>query len=594
MVASVSETIGSGGSYSTFAGWWADLPTGSPWAADYEARLLSDVAGDDLNVSFSGDMNGFKARVYTNTADRGNGGPDLPSISHTAANQLRIASGTVVIEFDGVKLSPTSTAAVARVFGGSWGITFRNCYLDGYSSSDPHAAPFVIENTVWVGASGQRGIDLRGSTATVINSLFRVSGDFGLLPDSGDAIRSTGVFGASNEDIWTGGGSGTQSYNVTSDTTAAGTGSVDSVTLTDTDQAGNIWLVEDLTTGDYRLVAATTGTNVAIDGGDPSNSTATDALGVTRDGSPDAGPFEFVGGGGGSTVPIGQAAETSSALAITAAKALAIGQATETDAAQPVTAVRIHSVGIATVTETAQPIGSAKAQALGQAAETDTALPIVNEKIISIGLADETDAALAAAALKALAIGQASETDAAQNLTAGRTHAIGQAAETSTAFAVGFGKVKVIGLASEADAAFAFTTGNVVSIGQAEETDLAQAFDSAKTRAIGLAASTETAQGITAGRVHSVGLAVESDTALPATVERALTIAVAEAVEQAFAIGALKTLAIGQAVEIDTAFSVTVAGVVTQRFFTATITVTPRFGGTVTVAPKFGGTVTIN
>lgn len=136
---------------------------------------------------------------------------------------------------------------------------------------------------------------------------------------------------------------------------------------------------------------------------------------------------------GGSTVALGQAAETDTAQAITfvpGAISVPLGQAAETDTAQAVTVIS----GVTTVTlgqaleiDSAQSIifvPGAISVALGQAAETDTAqtiTPTIGATVVNIGLVTEIDTSQAITFVPGainVAVGQAAETDLAQTITA--------------------------------------------------------------------------------------------------------------------------------------------------------------------------------
>jgi hypothetical protein len=128
-------------------------------------------------------------------------------------------------------------------------------------------------------------------------------------------------------------------------------------------------------------------------------------------------------------VPIGQAVETDTALAMTSDVVVTqqIGQAVETDTALPVAD------------------GSIPSQQIGQAQETDTGHPVsigANIQIISIGQAVETDTAFPVAPVQAVSqqIGQAVETDTAFPVIDAQSvsQQIGQAFETDTAHEVSF------------------------------------------------------------------------------------------------------------------------------------------------------------
>lgn len=144
------------------------------------------------------------------------------------------------------------------------------------------------------------------------------------------------------------------------------------------------------------------------------------------------------GAAAGTTVNIGQASETDTAGAITAAKAKSTGQASETD--------------------TSGTIIPAKSLAIGQASETDTAGAIGPEveggTDITIGQATETDAAQPILVAKAVPIGQASETDTAEPVTVAKTVLIGLATETETVGPFTLAKAVLVAQATETDSAF--------------------------------------------------------------------------------------------------------------------------------------------
>lgn len=100
-------------------------------------------------------------------------------------------------------------------------------------------------------------------------------------------------------------------------------------------------------------------------------------------------------GGGGQTVPVGQALETDSAFALTALKTRTLGQPADAESAQPLTVHKTRPLGQASQTELALPITVLKTVPLGLATETSTPQPLALQKTRALGLALETNTALA-------------------------------------------------------------------------------------------------------------------------------------------------------------------------------------------------------
>jgi len=163
----------------------------------------------------------------------------------------------------------------------------------------------------------------------------------------------------------------------------------------------------------------------------------------------------------GTTVNLGQASETDTAQALSAAKAATLGQITETDSALALSATKAATLGQAVETDSAQPLTLAKTITLGQAVETDSAFALSISSgggtTVTLGQAAETDSAQPLAVAKAATLGQATEIDSAQPLSAAKTITLGQATEADTANALAFVKTITLGQAIETDTANALT-----------------------------------------------------------------------------------------------------------------------------------------
>ena len=214
--------------------------------------------------------------------------------------------------------------------------------------------------------------------------------------------------------------------------------------------------------------------------------------------------------------PVGLAAETDTALALSGASVLATGMASEADTALALAAVQIKATGLAS--------------------ETDTALPLAGVQLLAVGLAAEADTALALAGLQLQSTGMAVEADTAFALAPGSAPgAIGIAVETDTAFALGGVQIAPAGLAAETDAALSLTAVQVSPTGLAFEADSALALAAMQIGAVGLASEVDTAFALSNTMGGPVGLASEADTA--------------------FALDAVQKMLVGMAVETDTALA---------------------------------------
>lgn len=137
---------------------------------------------------------------------------------------------------------------------------------------------------------------------------------------------------------------------------------------------------------------------------------------------------------GQTTVSVGLATETDSALAVTGRKTATLGLTAETDTALAVTGRKTAAVGLAAESDTALDITGRKTATLGLAAETDTALAVSGRKVATLGLAAESDVALPVSGRKVGAVGVAGGTETALGLAAVRKiYRLGLAEETDTA-----------------------------------------------------------------------------------------------------------------------------------------------------------------
>lgn len=202
-------------------------------------------------------------------------------------------------------------------------------------------------------------------------------------------------------------------------------------------------------------------------------------------------------GGSGTTVAVGLASETDSALSVTVVnpRSYAVGLVSETDSALALTVAKTVSVSLAS--------------------ETDSALTITpqigGDITVPVGLASEINAALGITAInpRSYAVGQASETDTALSVSVFNGVVIGQAVETDSALAITPYKVVSVGVSSETDTALSLSV-----IGGAEAPNKYFGLTSMLTdRGLGMTSMIETMQsGVGTITSHGIGLTSTIDT----------------------------------------------------------------------------------
>ena len=196
-----------------------------------------------------------------------------------------------------------------------------------------------------------------------------------------------------------------------------------------------------------------------------------DQIGVGTDGDP--APTEPVSTG--TTVTANQAAATTTAPALSAAKTKAVGRAAATTTALPVTAATATTVlvGQATTTTSAPAVSTVKTRVVQQATTSTTALPAtpVTESAVLTGQAQTTTTAPSVTAQKTKAADLALVSTTAQPVTAKRTHTANLALVVTTAQPAT--AIKVEGLVT--GQAQTNTTAPSLTSSKAQQTGRAQA-----------------------------------------------------------------------------------------------------------------------
>ena len=144
----------------------------------------------------------------------------------------------------------------------------------------------------------------------------------------------------------------------------------------------------------------------------------------------------------------GRADETDTALALTSGASAPVGTAAETDTALALSTVQITAAGIAFETDAALALDASTPGVVGAAFETDTALALVGAQIVPVGVAVESSASLALAAVQAITAGMALEIDSGLSLTGSQLRTVGRADEIDAALSLSAGSG---GTASAAD-----------------------------------------------------------------------------------------------------------------------------------------------
>lgn len=378
------------------------------------------------------------------------------------------------------------------------------------------------------------------------------------------------------------------SHNLASDTTASGTGSLDSKSAADqfvstTGGAEDLHLKSgaDAINAGTDLGVSPSGVEIDIDGRDR------DAEGDTWD----MGAHEFVAGGAAINLglpvetdtatalaairihQLGLSIETDTALAIIEERAVALGLVSETDAARAMTALRTNIVGmgIANEADTALALTILRTIALNIAATSASALSMQPDRAHSLGLPSESDTARSLGRLKVASVGIASETDTAESITVSGGGAVatlgvrGRSVRALTSFRLmriekagqptEFG---LLGVAQEIVTALAMVVERSHALGIAQETDTTLAMLAERAHALGITAEVDTTLGILAKRVHALGVAQEVDTAAAMTIERVHALGITGETDTAIALTTERTHSVGIVTETDTALDMAV------------------------------------
>lgn len=285
--------------------------------------------------------------------------------------------------------------------------------------------------------------------------------------------------------------------------------------------------------------------------------------------------------GGGTTVNVGQAAETDTALGVAWTRSAPLGQAQEVDAAQALSHARSAALGTPTEVSMAVGVSWARSAALGLAQEASVALPVPHARARAIDQVAETDVALAVTALlhqvvpiglavevdtahplfgitKRLELALAVETDAALVVSVNSSilQPVGLAIETDVALPVGHARARGIGLAVTADAALQLVAQRAVALGMAQEAGVGLPVAWTRATAVGLATESDLALQVTVQVDNAVfiGLATEVDTALGTTWARQRSIGLAEELDEALGLEWRRAAGVGLALEADVAF----------------------------------------
>lgn len=187
---------------------------------------------------------------------------------------IQIGMGTVTGERSTIYVTGQATGAnridiSGCLIRGSFSGTYRDV---GIESDDADTALNCWNNVVYVNTlAGARGILVSGPTANVYHCTV-VGGAYAIRIAAGTVVLKSSYFGGSSSDCISAGTAITQTYCATSDTTADGTGSIDSVAV-------NTSTFVNVTAGsqDFHLAAGTGSplynVGVAPGGSDPLNYT---------------------------------------------------------------------------------------------------------------------------------------------------------------------------------------------------------------------------------------------------------------------------------------------------------------------------------
>lgn len=471
LVPTVTQSIGTASrDYSTITAWEADLDNGGIYSSGDDAvgECYNDSAFDEfVTINGGGTVGLNSVKLTVPSAERHDGTAGTGARNVRTGNLAFLATVACTIEWLEIDMGQTygltvvdfrsgGTAgnllvhglgnssgnhnnAIANLSTGT--VDFINCMVyDVYNATSNKWSRSYLK-----ASSG--GTDCYNCTShdVVADTTGQAHGYYSITTATNCIGTDTGGTASTTNDFTS---IGTPSYNLSSDATASGTGSLTNKAAAD--QFVSTSPVDlHLKSGADAIDAGTdlgttpTGVNIDIDGRDR------DAEGDTWD----IGAHEFVAAAGGGGAVVGLATETDSALAIAAAKTRSIGLATETDTARGLTAAKRKTIGIATETASALALSVGKQQAIGRSTETDTALPVSAGASTPIGRATETDVALSVTARKTKAVGRATETDTALPVNRSKRRAIGRAVENDLALPLSVAKRLAIGLAAETDSA---------------------------------------------------------------------------------------------------------------------------------------------
>ncbi|MFI6909665.1 hypothetical protein ACIBKY_50980 [Nonomuraea sp. NPDC050394] len=170
---------------------------------------------------------------------------------------------------------------------------------------------------------------------------------------------------------------------------------------------------------------------------------------------------------------VGPAAETSTALPLTAAHAAALTAAAETGTALPMTPVITRPLAAATDTGTVLPMAAARTQPADRAQSTQTALPMTAVKTAVLGVAVETSTAFPITSTAQ--VNRLVEHDQALPVTAVKIGQLGRASAAGLAAPLTYARTAPTAAATESGTALAFTATKTGVLHRAVETGTARA-----------------------------------------------------------------------------------------------------------------------
>jgi hypothetical protein len=305
----VTVNVGSGQTYTTLSDWEANYPSKNLVSGDVllTVNFLDNTEMAD-NTAFNSGWTTDATRYIILTATNRHTGQRNTGFALTsnASTILRPVTG-VRIAVDGIRFEATANCAgglISDVNGGTVAL-IDNCFIDGAGVQTNRMVPgsgsiLAVRNSFATGCSDDALYAIPSITHTTV---WNVTGSGrGLIGNTSGVITNCIVLGIGGDAIVANGS--TVSYTIIDDTSATGTGVLQSRTATDNAApgAGNWVVFTDITTaGAHNLTLQNVAENDAISAGVAGH--ATDFAGATRDNPPDVGADEFVVGGGGGVIP---------------------------------------------------------------------------------------------------------------------------------------------------------------------------------------------------------------------------------------------------------------------------------------------------